>query len=171
MPLNNDSLWQDGHSAIAGNLLDNGYEFKIGLLNVKSLKERWSLVDQVYGGSMVISLKSFNKKNKVKRYNPFSTNPSSKKDLSLIVEKQILVSEVIKELKEFCQEVTESFECEAIDVFDVYDGDGLGDNERSITVSMTFRAQDRTLKDKEVNSAFEKIQSLVQDNTNYKIRK
>jgi phenylalanyl-tRNA synthetase beta subunit len=36
---------------------------------------------------------------------------------------------------------------------------------------MKFRAQDRTLKDKEVNALFEAIQSLVLEHTNYQIRK
>ena len=36
---------------------------------------------------------------------------------------------------------------------------------------MTFRAKDRTLKDSEVNKAFEKIQEKVSRETAYLIRK
>jgi|TARA_B110000305_G_scaffold61721_1_gene68532 phenylalanyl-tRNA synthetase beta chain len=36
---------------------------------------------------------------------------------------------------------------------------------------MSFRAADRTLKDKEVNAAFEGIQKLIADKTDYQIRK
>ena len=36
---------------------------------------------------------------------------------------------------------------------------------------MSFRATDRTLKDKEVNAAFEGIQKLIADKTDYQIRK
>jgi phenylalanyl-tRNA synthetase beta subunit len=36
---------------------------------------------------------------------------------------------------------------------------------------MTFRAPDRTLNDKEVNAAFEGIQKLISEKTDYQIRK
>lgn len=36
---------------------------------------------------------------------------------------------------------------------------------------MSFRAADRTLKDKEVNAAFEGIQKLIAEKTDYQIRK
>src|SRR5258708_17282772 len=42
---------------------------------------------------------------------------------------------------------------EAVDVFDVYEGEGLPEGKRSIAVAMTFRAADRTLNDAEVKAA------------------
>jgi phenylalanyl-tRNA synthetase beta chain len=36
---------------------------------------------------------------------------------------------------------------------------------------MSFRAADRTLKDKEVNIAFESIQKLITEKTDYQIRR
>jgi phenylalanyl-tRNA synthetase beta chain len=44
---------------------------------------------------------------------------------------------------------------------DVFEGKGLGENERSITVGLEYRSDERTLVEEEVNSAHEKLmQSL-----------
>ena len=48
----------------------------------------------------------------------------------------------------------EGFTCEGVSVFDVYAGDGLDVGKKSVSLSMQFRAQDRTLKDTEVNLHF-----------------
>ena len=48
---------------------------------------------------------------------------------------------------------------------------GLPEGKKSLALTMSFRAADRTLKDKEVNAAFEDIQKLIADKTNYQIRK
>ena len=50
-------------------------------------------------------------------------------------------------------------------------GAGLAEGKKSLAVSMSFRAADRTLQDKEVNAAFEGIQKLITEQTDYQIRK
>ena len=42
---------------------------------------------------------------------------------------------------------------------------------RSIALNLIFRAGERTLKDNEVNSAFDAIQKLIIEKTDYLIRK
>ena len=56
-------------------------------------------------------------------------------------------------------------------IFDVYQDEGLPEGKKSLAVTMSFRAADRTLKDKEVNAAFDGIQKLIREKTDYQIRK
>lgn len=170
-PIEQSALWQPLHSASAGSIKKEGYQVSVGLLNVKHLKEKWNLSEPVYAGSILVHPDLFNKKAEVFRYSAISNQPASSKDLSLIVDKSVLSSEVHTAIVRFAQSATEGFICESVNVFDVYEGEGLDTDKKSFTISMSFRAQDRTLKDAEVNKAFEKIQESVNQETNYQIRK
>ena len=47
----------------------------------------------------------------------------------------------------------------------------MPEGKKSLALTMSFRAADRTLKDKEVNAAFDGIQKLINEKTDYQIRK
>ena len=170
-PIEESEFWQSKHSAQAGDLLKEGYEACVGLLNIKNIKERWGLSNPIFAGSLLIQTELFEKGTKYFRYQALSNQPASMKDLSLVVDESVLASEVLKKIKKFIAQSIEGFACESVEVFDVYQGEGLEKGKKSFAVSMRFRAQDRTLKDKEVNGLFEAIQSAVLEQTNYQIRK
>ena len=170
-PIEDSEFWQAKHSAQAGDLLKEGYEASVGLLNVKNIKERWGLSNPIFAGSLLIQTELFEKDFKHFRYQTLSNQPASMKDLSLVVDESVLASEVLKNIKHFIAQSIEGFVCESVEVFDVYQGKGLEEGKKSFAVSMRFRAQDRTLKDKEVNGLFEAVQSAVFEHTNYQIRK
>ena len=170
-PIENSEFWQAKHSAQAGDLLKEGYEASVGLLNIKNIKERWGLSNPIFAGSLLIQTELFEKDFKYFRYQALSNQPASMKDLSLVVDESVLASEVLKNIKHFIAQSIKGFVCESVEVFDVYQGKGLEEGKKSFAVSMRFRAQDRTLKDKEVNRLFEAIQSAVLEYTNYQIRK
>ena len=56
-------------------------------------------------------------------------------------------------------------------IFDLYQAEDLPKGKKSLALNLSFRALDRTLKDKEVNTAFDAIQQLISEKTNYTIRK
>lgn len=45
---------------------------------------------------------------------------------------------------------------ESIELFDVYEGDQVGEGKKSVAFALLFRAKDRTLADTEVNAIIEK---------------
>ena len=57
-----------------------------------------------------------------------------------------------------------------IDIFDVYTGSNVLDNEKSIAFKLTFSDPTRTLSDEEVMVIFNKIIKDVEDNCNAKLR-
>ena len=46
---------------------------------------------------------------------------------------------------------------ESCHLFDIYEGNQIQDGYKSMAYSITFRAKDRTLEDKEVNEIMQKI--------------
>jgi phenylalanyl-tRNA synthetase beta chain len=170
-PIDNCKLWQGGHAAYAGDFAKMGFEATCGLLNVATLKDRWDLTTPVIAGSILMTPKFFERKAKRGRHLGISNQPASAKDLALIVDASIQAGNVEREIAKFAKKATKGFDCESVRIFDVYQGEGLPAGKKSLAVTMSFRAADRTLKDKEVNAAFEGIQTLITEKTDYQIRK
>ncbi len=57
-----------------------------------------------------------------------------------------------------------------ISVFDVYTGDNIGSDEKSIAYNLTFQMNDRTLTDEEVTKVFENIITEVENKIGAKLR-
>jgi phenylalanyl-tRNA synthetase beta chain len=170
-PIAECKLWQGGQSAYAGDFAKMGFEATVGLLNIATLKDRWDIDQAVIAGSVLMTPKFFERKAKRGRHSVISNQPASAKDLALIVDQAVLAGQVQNDVAKFAKKATQGFNCESVRVFDVYQGEGLPEGKKSLAVSMSFRAADRTLKDKEVNTAFESIQKLIADKTDYQIRK
>jgi phenylalanyl-tRNA synthetase beta chain len=170
-PIADCKLWQGGQSAYAGDFAKMGFECTAGLINVATLKERWDVSQTVVAGSVLMTPKFFERKAKRGRHVGISNQPASAKDLALIVDQAVLAGQVQNDVAKFAKKAAHGFHCEDVRVFDVYQGEGLPEGKKSLAVSMSFRAADRTLKDKEVNAAFEGIQKLIADKTAYQIRK
>ncbi len=96
---------------------------------------------------------------KQKYFEDFSQYPKVRKDLSLIVNDNVKVSDIIMKLKtlDYLQD---------IGVFDVYKGEG----NLSVAIYMEFRKQDSTLTDEEINKLFEQAIKRVQEFNGVKIR-
>jgi phenylalanyl-tRNA synthetase beta chain len=60
---------------------------------------------------------------------------------------------------------------ESVNIFDLYQGPNLPEGKKSLALSLTFRAPDRTLTDDEVNTAFTKLQTTLAQSTPWQIRK
>jgi phenylalanyl-tRNA synthetase beta chain len=170
-PITDCQLWQPGHSAEAGDFAKMGFQATCGLLNVATLQQRWDLKTPVIAGSILMTPKFFERKAKRGRHSGVSNQPASSKDLALIVDQAVLAGEVEKEVAKFAKKATQGFDCESVRIFDLYEGAGLPEGKKSLALTMSFRASDRTLKDKEVNAAFDGIQKLITEKTDYQIRK
>jgi phenylalanyl-tRNA synthetase beta chain len=86
------------------------------------------------------------------KYKEISKFPSVKKDLAVIVEKNVTSEELAKQIKKSAGSLLLMSK-----VFDVYTGAGIEENKKSIAYSLEFGAQDRTLTDEEINNILEKI--------------
>lgn len=78
--------------------------------------------------------------------------PSVKKDVAFIVNQQVPSKKVEETIKKAGGRMLNS-----IDVFDVYEGENVGENEKSIAYALTFHDPNKTLSDEEVTVVFNRI--------------
>ena len=98
------------------------------------------------------------------KYKETSKYPSIIKDMAFIMPKDTEAKEVLDIIKKSGGRLLTD-----INIFDVYEGENIGDNEKSIAYSLTFNDNTKTLTDEEVNTLFEKIINDV-ENRGYKLR-
>ncbi|MEU6137844.1 phenylalanine--tRNA ligase subunit beta [Nocardioides sp. NPDC047086] len=78
----------------------------------------------------------------------FSTMPIAKEDVALTVSTDVTVAAVEAALREGAGELLET-----VRLFDVYEGDQVGEGKKSLAFALRFRAPDRTLKAEETAAA------------------
>jgi phenylalanyl-tRNA synthetase beta chain len=162
--------WQEGHSTSAGGV-EQGWTARFGMLNLAMVKSR-GIEGKVYAASFSILPQKLATVSSRRRFSEFSLYPAALRDLALVVDVELPAEVVRKQLVKIARSVVgHAFAVEDVAVFDVYQGKGLAENQKSLAFSLAFRASDRTLKDDEVNAAFQKIQSDLLGTAGYTIRK
>jgi len=93
----------------------------------------------------------YGRTNKLKYKEAFKY-PSVQKDMAFLIDKTIDVSEVIKTIQKASNKTLQN-----VDVFDVYQGENVTEDKKSVAFSLTFNGVDHTLTDEEVMEVFNKI--------------
>ena len=119
--------------------------------------------DEIYVAE--ISLNKLMKSIKPIKFKPASKYPEVVKDLAFIVDKNTTAQDLMNQIKKSGGRLLTD-----IDVFDVYMGENIGENKKSIAFTLTFSDPTRTLNDTEVTDIFDKIIKEVQEKCNAKIR-
>ncbi|HZJ82184.1 MAG TPA: phenylalanine--tRNA ligase subunit beta [Clostridia bacterium] len=78
--------------------------------------------------------------------------PAIERDLAMVVDNIILASSIERQILESGGSLLEK-----VELFDIYEGDQIPENHRSMAYSLSYRTGDRTLKDKEVNVIHDRI--------------
>lgn len=113
--------------------------------NLEIKRERVYLAD--------LNISKMKKYRKVKKgYEKVSKYPAVLRDLAIVLDKGVLVGEMIQSLEKKYPLI------EKVDIFDVYYGANLGENKKSVAISIVLRDKTRTLVDKEIE---ENIQSIL----------
>lgn len=99
------------------------------------------------------------------KFKEISKFPNVKKDVAFIVNKDITSKEIEMVIKK-----TSGSALTNIEVFDVYTGENVGENEKSIAYSLTFNDKKRTLTEEEVMESFKKIIENVEKKCNARLR-
>lgn len=86
------------------------------------------------------------------KYKEISKYPTVKKDLAIVVNKEVTANEIAMQIKKSAGSLLINSK-----VFDVYTGIGIEPGKKSIAYSLTFGSNDRTLTDEEINKVLEKI--------------
>lgn len=89
-------------------------------------------------------------------YVPLPKYPTSDRDLAILVDEDIMVSQIKEISKKEAGNLLEDFR-----VFDIYTGEQIQEGKKSIAFNMVFRSHEKTLKDQEVNEIIDKIVKLL----------
>ena len=100
------------------------------------------------------------------KYKEISKFPSVKKDLAVVVDKNVTAEEIAVLIKK-----AGGSSLSKIEAFDVYTGKGIDENKKSIAYSLTFEKMDRTLTDEEINQSIEKIVEMLNKKIGAELRK
>ena len=113
--------------------------------------ENYNIGDRVYYADIdmpyIVEHACFDKK-----YEGIAKFPTSTRDISLVVDKQVLIGTMENEIIKKGGKLLES--CE---LFDIYEGEQVGEGKKSVAFSLVFRAKDRTLSDTEISEIMDKI--------------
>ncbi len=99
------------------------------------------------------------------KFKEISKFPSIKKDLAFVVDKSVESKDIETVIKKAGGSMLTN-----IEVFDVYTGTNIGENEKSIAYSLTFMDSKKTLTEEEVTALFEKIIQMVENKCGAKLR-
>ena len=93
-----------------------------------------------------------------KKYQKISNFPPVTRDISLVAPKSILVGDIERAIKDKAGEHFES-----VTLFDIYEGDQIEENHKSVAFSITFRGKDKTLSDEEITTAMERVMKRLKE--------
>ena len=112
-----------------------------------------------------LSLQALMSKIKPIKYKAAAKYPIVEKDLAFVLDKNIIAGDVKKTIKKAGGRLLTN-----ISVFDVYTGENIDKNKKSIAFSLTFMDPNKTLEEKEVMDIFNNIIDKVVNEFNCELR-
>ncbi|WP_185870481.1 phenylalanine--tRNA ligase subunit beta [Blattabacterium cuenoti] len=98
-------------------------------------------------------------------YVPYSKYPTSKRDLSLLIDKTISFEKIYQLIKE-----KEKGLIKKIKIYDFYEGKNFPKSKKSYTISFFFESKNETLTDVIINEIMKKIEKFLKNKLGAKIR-
>lgn len=91
--------------------------------------------------------------------------PAMQRDIAMLVEDKVIVKDIEDIIRQKGGKLLES-----VELFDVYKGKQIQEGYKSVAYSISFRAEDRTLTDEEVNAPMKKILAELEAKLNAQLR-
>ncbi len=99
-------------------------------------------------------------------YKPVSKFPSAQRDLAIVVDKEVLYGDLEKAVNGLSISTLRD-----VSLFDLYQGDKIPKNKKSLAMSFLFESPDRTLTVEEVDQSVGKIVNCFQEKFDAELRK
>lgn len=98
-------------------------------------------------------------------FEPLSRFPEVRRDLAVIVDQTLAVSELESTVKEAAGTLLTNLK-----VFDVYVGKGIDSHRKSVALGLTFQDLSRTLTDDEITTAYDNVVASLKSSFNAELR-
>ena len=99
------------------------------------------------------------------KYKALPKFPSMTRDIAIIVDEDVMIGELETVIKNHGKDLIES-----IDLFDIYRGDQVAENKKSVAFSIVYRSFEKTLTDDRINPIQKSIIEDLQENFNAVLR-
>lgn len=99
-------------------------------------------------------------------YKALPRYPAITRDIAVVVDKSVQVGDMIAAIHQAAGELLES-----VQVFDVFTGERLGVDKKSVAISLVYRHKERTLTDEEVTSLHESVVLTLEQSFKAELRK
>ncbi len=100
-----------------------------------------------------------------RHYKTLPKFPATSRDIAILVDKTVPVGEIVKIFEKQQSEILREYK-----LFDVYEGEQVGEGKKSVAYSLTFRADDRTLTDQEVSAVMDNILASLKEELKAELR-
>jgi phenylalanyl-tRNA synthetase beta chain len=98
-------------------------------------------------------------------YQPVSKFPAFDFDFAVIVDTSVRAGDLLKTI-----EKTAGPKLESLDIFDVFEGESLGENKKSVAFRLSFLDKNKTLTIKDVEPIINKVLNMLDDEYSAKLR-
>ena len=95
-----------------------------------------------------------------------SKYPSVKRDLALVVKKDVLVEDIIRCVKKAGRSIVKN-----VEIFDVYQGEHMTEGYKSVAIKITFQDDSKTLVEKDITESLDSIMNELYKVTKAELRK
>jgi phenylalanyl-tRNA synthetase beta chain len=102
---------------------------------------------------------------KISQFQSFSSYQKNERDIALLVDKDLPVQVLLASIKSLNQP-----NLIEVKVFDVYQGENIASNKKSIALNLSYQSLESTLKDEEVNTYIQEVLNIVQQKYNAELR-
>ena len=115
------------------------------------VQEAYGIAERTYVANIDLSV-ICKKANFTVKYEGIAKFPSVVRDISLVMDKSLTAGEIEKIIRSESGAILESLE-----LFDIYEGERIGADKKSMAYSITFRNKEKTLEESEISAVMEKI--------------
>ena len=128
------------------------------------VKKEFSL-DKTFTAVMEINLTVlFNTRTPNNKFVYISKYPVVSRDYAFIIKDEISYLEIKKEIKKVSNLIKD------LEVFDIYRGDKIAENHRSIALKIKLNSEDHTLKENEIAEVDNKVRDVIKNKLNAELR-
>jgi len=101
----------------------------------------------------------------VPSYEDISRFPETRRDIAVVVQRELEVGGLLSAVRDVAGSALADLK-----LFDIYTGSGVGDDQKSVALGLTFRDRSRTLDDEEVSTIVNQVVDFLKEKFNAELR-
>ncbi len=94
----------------------------------------------------------------IPEYKGLSRFPANRRDIAMVVDESVPAGDILNTIQTISSDLIRN-----VNLFDLYRGEGLGDNKKSLAISLLLQHQDRTLEDAEIADVVSKVVKALEE--------